>query len=579
MRHFDAYAELVESGGIAAGKLAKLAIKRVQRYKTQYTFKQSEADRRIAFIEAETCQTKGGAAPLKLALPQKAWLETVWGFYHDVAVARTDPTTMREYEAVEERRLINECAIIVARGSGKTTLAAAIAFVGLLVDGEHGADVQLLAYDREQAGYIFNANRAMLRNDSGLIGLLRRQEMLKSTKRGILYEPTNSLLSIKTSDYESLDGTNAHYNVFDEVHTYDEDFIQVVNDGSSRKRKNWITWYLSTCGTKRGKIFDKYMESWEGVLRGEIDNDSIMPFIYKIDAVEEARSPAMWPKAMPMLGIITGKEAVAKDIEMSKDDPAKQAELLAKTFNWPVDNYLAFFSNEECLGNRRAFNPMRFQGDALRRARCVVGLDLSDVNDICAAAVMIPDGDVMQFKLLSFVPRSTVGKLAKEQRDQYLEWESRGYLRVHEMDFNDPAYIFGEIQSFMEGNMAYPVAVGYDRWGAAPIKREFENYYGDITHPVEQTVKGLSPHLKVYKSKLAAGKIAFDDPLATWCHANVKVRIDGNGNIFPNKAKASAKIDVFAAMLDAYACYENNKADLAGYFDDGMDGGGPNGDT
>ena len=70
------------------------------------------------------------------------------------------------------------------------------------------------------------------------------------TKQGILYETTNSLMSIKTSDYESLDGTNAHYNIFDEVHTYDDDFIKVVNDGSSRKRKNWITWYISTNGTK-----------------------------------------------------------------------------------------------------------------------------------------------------------------------------------------------------------------------------------------------------------------------------------------------------------------------------------------
>ncbi|MDS9197281.1 terminase large subunit, partial [Streptococcus pneumoniae] len=108
-----------------------------------------------------------------------------------------------------------------------------------------------LAYSREQAGYLFNASRAMLSNEESLLHYMREADILRSTKQGILYETTNSLMSIKTSDYESLDGTNAHYNIFDEVHTYDDDFIKVVNDGSSRKRKNWITWYISTNGTKR----------------------------------------------------------------------------------------------------------------------------------------------------------------------------------------------------------------------------------------------------------------------------------------------------------------------------------------
>jgi phage terminase large subunit-like protein len=112
-----------------------------------------------------------------------------------------------------------------------------------------------------------------------------------------------------------------------------------------------------------------------------------------------------------------------------------------------------------------------------------------------------------------------------------------------------------------------PVAVGYDKWNAAEMQRYFENEWGDICHRVDQNVKTLSTPLKIYKAKLTAGKILFDDPVAAWNHANVNVKVDANNNIFPNKAKARDKIDVFAAQLDAFVCYEENKETLSYYFD------------
>lgn len=119
----------------------------------------------------------------------------------------------------------------------------------------------------------------------------------------------------------------------------------------------------------------------------------------------------------------------------------------------------------------------------------------------------------------------------------------------------------------MSENRILPVAVGYDRWNAKELIRLFNDYYGDICHDIPQTVKSLSNPLKVYKEKAKMGKIIFDDPVATWNHANVRVKIDANNNVFPNKEKAKEKIDVFASQLDAFICYENFKEDLSYYFD------------
>ena len=137
---------MVERGDIPVNHYIQLVIDRVKRFKSQYIFKQKAADKRIDFIENETSNTKGLDTPLKLALVQKVWLEVAWGFYHEVEVTKTDPETLEVFKATETRRLINQNAFIVPRGSGKTTLASAIALVGLMIDGEYGADVQNLAW-------------------------------------------------------------------------------------------------------------------------------------------------------------------------------------------------------------------------------------------------------------------------------------------------------------------------------------------------------------------------------------------------------------------------------------------------
>lgn len=49
MRYFDKYAQLVYSGKIRVCALTMKSIKRVERYKEQYIFKQEEADKRIEF--------------------------------------------------------------------------------------------------------------------------------------------------------------------------------------------------------------------------------------------------------------------------------------------------------------------------------------------------------------------------------------------------------------------------------------------------------------------------------------------------------------------------------------------------
>jgi phage terminase large subunit-like protein len=326
--------------------------------------------------------------------------------------------------------------------------------------------------------------------------------------------------------------------------------------------------YISTNGTTRDAVFDKYYKIWIKILNGEIDNDSVMPFIYKLDHTDEIKKSKLWVKAIPLLGITTEKETIESDIEMSKNDPVMQAELMAKTFNLPINNYLAYFTNEECKGNHTEFRPELFTGSDERKARCIMGVDLSDINDICAISFMIVDGEKRYFITKKYVPRSKVNALPKEQRDKYLEWEAKKLLHIHEKEYNDREYIFKDLLDFINCGKILPVKIGYDRWGAREFIKLFEDHYGaDIGYDVAQTVKGLSQGLKLYKTKSKSGNIIFNDELTGWATGNVNVKTDANNNVFPNRQQAKAKIDPFAAQLDAFITYEDNKEDLQYYFD------------
>jgi phage terminase large subunit-like protein len=561
MKWFDEYKEKILSGEIIVDLDILKVLNRIERYKNTYEFVQNEADRRIRFIENECSTTKGKIQPVKLALWQKVIIEVAFGFYISYK---------------DNKRLIHEIPVEIGRGNGKTSFGAWLVTIIQMIDKEIGADIACLAYDRNQSKLLYNAfDDQGLRTDS-LIHKFKKAKQWKHTIDGIKFFPTNSLAQILTSDYNSLDGTNLQGVFLDEVHTYEKDFIKVILDGCRRKRKNWQCWYLTTNGVVRGKVFDKKMKEWQMILDEKIEDDSVCPFLFHLDEKREIYDTKMWIKANPMLGILFDEKDILKDIEKAQkaNDPVAQTEIMTKTFNLPMNSYMSYFSNEECEECSSSFDLKYFKGTKEKKKYCLIGADLSDVNDICTISVCVPYEKLADdkenfitdyyFKNFNFVPKKTLETLPQEIREIYKKWESNGNLILHDFEFNDRKFIFETVNNFIKKNNLYVIGFFYDPWHAKEIVQMVEDY-GMPTFKLSQTVKNLSDPLKLYKVAIGNKHIVTDDEVSHWCHANVNIKIDGNGNIFPNKAKAKNKIDTFAAQLDCFAGYEIYKDDLKYY--------------
>ena len=61
--------------------------------------------------------------------------------------------------------------------------------------------------------------------------------------------------------------------------------------------------------------------------------------------------------------------------------------------------------------------------------------------------------------------------------------------------------------------------------------------------------------LKKTKSLIQSGRYLVKDKLLLWSLSNLRVKVDANGNVYPNKAKAVDKFDPVLATIQAYWLY------------------------
>lgn len=548
------YIENINKGIVVVPKSILKLIEILREKLKKYIYVQAEVDRRINFIEHECAQTKGSHELLKLHPTQKFWLECVYGYFI-------------EYNSPKDyKRLIHEVPIMVSRGTGKTTLAATFANIGILLDNEYGADVQCFGTTKEQASLLFDTTYSMINKDGTILKQLKDENLLINTRKDIRFKPFNSVMKIKAADYKKLDGTNCHYNIFDELHAYEQDFIKVVNDGSMKKRKNWISFYITTNGTIRENVFDRYYKKWKKILNKEIIDDSVCPILYELDSKEEVNDERCWQKAIPLINFTTPIEIIRKDVKASKDDPIDQAELMAKTFNLPVTNTYSYFTYEECLGNNKLFENEIFKGNDYEKVRCIIGFDLSEINDITAVSFMTKKNDKFYFKNIKILPDRSISMMPLKKQQQYKKWIDEGELITHDEDFNNADIVFSIIKDFVDKNNLAIVGIGYDEWHAKELVKKIKQTWPCEIDKIRQGAQTLSDPMKQFKILLSANKIIFNSDLDSWNMGNVKAFVDNNNNIKPSKSKHDEKIDVFASMLDAFTFYKKHEEQMKLYF-------------
>lgn len=525
------YAQAVVAGLIVTSKKVYQACQRhlndLKRQGTKsfpWVFDEEKGYRPVEFIERFCKPSQGDYNDLKLQDWQHFVIGSLYGWVHHKSGLRR----------------FKEALVYVARKNGKTTLISGLSLFAASKDGENGARVFQLANSKEQARELFDECKAMVKASS----LLDRH--FESTLHEIRYGRTNSKIMPLATDSKKLDGKNASFAVFDEIHEYKTyKLINVIKNSTGARSQPMII-YITTAGYQLDGPLMDYYEKGADVLNGVIADERTFYYMAELDPEDDIEDPSNWIKANPSLSVTLKLETLIEEWEARKHIPAERNDFITKRLNRFVQSDEQSFIDFEIIKK----NNKKIDLDLLIGKTSIGGFDLSQSEDFTSACLefILDDGRVFVLSH-SWIPSRKVEM--DNEKIPYDEWVKEGWLTIIKGNYVDYTYLY---DWFIARANEYQIRkITYDPANAYRLIEDLKAY-GFNCEPVRQGHLTLNAPLKDIKEMLLDGKVMFNNNrLFRWYLNNVKLVEDRNGNWLPTKQSRYRKIDGFAAWLNAHS--------------------------
>lgn len=431
----------------------------------------------------------------------------------------------------------------IGKGNGKTPLSAAVALFGLVADGEAGAEVYSAATSRDQAGICFNDALQFVRASPPLL------QRLDIGQRNIAYLATSSFFRPVSAEGRGLDGKRPHIVVVDELHEHPSGMVVEKMRAGTKGRKRALIFEITNSGYDQTTVCWEHHDYSIKVLQGVIDNDAWFAYVAALDKGDDPfADEACWVKANPNIGVSVTREYLREQVREARDIPSKRSLVLRLNFcRWTqaAENWVDLDRWDACA------QPLEEQ--ALRGRPCYGGLDLASVSDICALGwVFPPHGADPLWRMLvrCWVPDETLRKRVEKALLPYDRWHAEGWLRSTPGNVADYKFIRAQIQADMQ---AFDVReIAFDRWNASSLVSDLQD---EDRAPMVQFGQGfasMSAPMKELERLYLSGVVAHDgNPLLRWMASNVVAARDPAGNLKPDRARSTEKIDGIVAVLMA----------------------------
>jgi phage terminase large subunit-like protein len=217
----------------------------------------------------------------------------------------------RVYGPADElgRSRVRTAFVMVPRGSGKSSLAAAIGLLHTFgPEKEPGGQVIAAAADREQASIVFGAASRMIAQDP------------------VLARITNTRPSIKRiQGAYSKHGLSISCLLADEVHAWPTRELWDVLTTSMGKREAPLTIAITTAGVGRQGIAWELYQYARRVQAGEVEDPTFLPVLLEPPEGFDWCDPEVWAFVNPALGVFRSLEEMQTSAKRAEHVPAQQA--------------------------------------------------------------------------------------------------------------------------------------------------------------------------------------------------------------------------------------------------------------
>ncbi len=523
----ERWARRVEAGKIPTGDLVRLACRRHLRDLEEgaargLRFDRARADyaeRFFSFLR----HSKGEFAGRQFELsPWQAFnIRTLFGW------VREDGT--RRYRAAYQQ---------LARKNGKSTLAAGVGLYLFFADGEPGAEVYAAATKRDQARIVHDEAVRMVKASPGL------RKHIGITRENLHVERTNSKFEPLGADADTLDGLNLHGAIVDELHAHRTRAVWDVLETATGARRQPLLFAITTAGYDRESVCWELYDYSCKVLDGTIEDDSFFAFVAAIDSTDDWTDERCWVKANPNLNVSVKLDDLRRKAEKAKALPGAQNAFRRLHLNeWTeqADRWLDVAAWD-------AMPPL--DEAALAGRECFGALDLSSTTDLSAFVLVFPLEDGTFGVLPRFwVPAEGMQRRTRRDRVPYELWVRRGFIRATDGNVIDYDVIRADVNELRKRYRIREVAV--DRWNSTQLMTQLQGD-GLTVFPHGQGFVSMASPTKTLEEVILGERLRHGGhPVLRWMAGNVAVKQDPAGNLKPDKAKSTDRIDGIVALVMA----------------------------
>ncbi len=493
-------------------------------------FDQDAAQRAIDFIEDLT-QYQGSFAGQKLLL--LPWEhDIVWELFG--------------WMNADGSRLYRKAYIEVPRKAGKSTLASAIGLYLAYGDSEAGPEVYFAAADKDQARRCYNPARIMAEHHS-VLGPI--SVFYNSTKEIVLAENPGGIIKALSSDTKKLYGLNPHGLIFDELMTQPNRVMwDALTTGQGARRQSLI-FAISTAGWDKNSVCFELHEYTRKLDEAEENDPTFLGVVYGAPEGADWTSPEVWRAAQPSLGWTVQESYYETEVKQALSMPTYQNTVRTLLLSQWVGQEVRFIPMEQWDSNTTSVDY-----DSLKGKPCFAGLDLASTTDLAAFILVFPTEPSIAVRCYFFIPED--GLLERGRRDHapYATWVREGLIIATPGNVIDYSYIK---RTILEAADLYDLKdISYDRWNATQLAQELTDLERLSMVQMGQGMASMSAPTKELLRLVMEQKVNHNNnPVLRWMAENTAAKLDEAGNIKPDKAKSTGRIDGIVGLVMALDGY------------------------
>jgi len=473
------------------------------------------------------------------------------------------------YDVEANRRMIQELFLLVPKKNGKSSYAAAIMVVAMIVNRRPNAEFLLIAPTKEIAGIAYKQASGIIKADPELAKLFH----LQAHQKTITHRNTGAELKIKAADTDVITGSKSTGILVDETHVFAkksnaaEIFVEVRGALTARPDGFMIQITTQSKEPPQG-VFKAELATARDVRDGLVKLPRLA-VLYELPQSVAAdggwKDERLWRLVNPNMGRSVDVEFLRNALIVAeRDGPDAMALLASQHFNIEVGLALRMDAWAGAQYWQGAVDEPLANLDTLLE-RCevaVVGIDGGGLDDLLGLAVLGRCRTTRDWLLWSRAwAHQDVFRRRKDISERLRDFVAEGTLTVCDDPTQDIREVVAAIVRVRDaGLLPEKHAVGLDPVGVAQIIDALDaaGISGEMLAPVFQGYK-LAGSIWGTERKLKDGTLWHGGTaLMAWCVGNAKAEQRGNAVLITKQAAGKAKIDPLTAAFNAVALMSRN---------------------